>query len=156
MHGLHPALRADNAAAAADRCARPARPVAPTTPVDRAALVVALEAFARHVRDANDLLGHRASGLSLAAAARKLDEDVLAPITRMVRHGEGEPPAPHEVRTARTALRDASLELRDLSRAALDLVPPDAAEQQRLDLQLCAWGDAAQLLARWVSERVGR
>ncbi len=157
MNGLHPALRTARDTAATHGVAGDRRDAGrrDDAPVQLGRLVVDLEILARHLRDANDMLGHRASGLSFAAAARTLDDDVLAQVTRVVRHGIGEHPVPHGIRVARTALRDAALELRELSRCALDLVPPDAAEQQRLDLRLCGWVDAAHLLAGWVRERVG-
>lgn len=137
---LHPALR--SAAAAADERS--------TSQVED--VVASLDAFAEHLQDAIDMLGSRASGLSMASAARHVAE-VLAPLARLTRRGEdGRDPMPADVRSARSHLRDADMCLDELSRNALGLVPMPAGEQARLDLRLCRWVDAARLLATWVEE----
>ncbi|MCB0878876.1 MAG: hypothetical protein KDC46_07840 [Thermoleophilia bacterium] len=123
---------------------------------EHARLVVALDAVADHLQDANDQLGHRASGLSMAAAARCL-ADALPALTRATaRGGADTDPIPVPVRAARTQLRDADLALGELSRTMLGIVPPNPSEQAALDLQLCRWVDAARLLATWIDEVMAR
>ena len=116
------------------------------------ALVVSLDAIADHLQDANDQLGHRASGLSLAAAGRRLAEALPQLADATARTEQGDDDLPTNVRNARARLRDADHVLGDLSRRMLGLVPPDAAELARIDLDLCRWAEAARLLATWVEE----
>lgn len=148
MATLHPMLRTsmtvtDAATGAAVAC---------TTVDDAAEVVLALDAVAEHLQDAIDILGSRASGFSLASAARRL-ADALPQLTSMTRRDpEGRDPMPARVRCARKQLRDADLALDELSRCALALVPQSQGEQARLDLQLCRWVDAARLLATWVED----
>lgn len=146
MTGLHPALLTRGAATSNALAAGELE-------VDEA--IVALDAVAEHLQDAIDMLGHRAAGLSMGAASRRVGE-VLPSLGRIARRSRRvAEPLPGEVRAARARLRDADLRLPALSREALGIVPPTCADQAELDLEMCRWVDAARLLATWIDE-VGR
>jgi hypothetical protein len=116
----------------------------------RGELATMLDAAAAHLEDAIDMLGRRSSGLSLGAAARHID-DGLAPVTELVRHARSEEsPLPEPLRIAMSRLRTADLELAELSRGALSIVPPAS---ERLDAQailLGCWADSARTVAAWI------
>jgi hypothetical protein len=141
MTSLHTALITDGTT--------PYRDVA--TPPTVLQLVVALDAIAEHLQDANDLLGHRAGGMSMGAASRRIDETLPLLACALRRADDDQPdPVPAVMRQARARLRNASIELPVRSREALGIVPPAAQERAQLDLRLCRWTEAARLLATWL------
>jgi hypothetical protein len=115
-------------------------------------VVLGLDVVADHLQDAIDQLGARSSGLSMGAAARRLEEVLPTLSAATPEDATARVPMPPHVRSARARLRDAAMRLPELSRAMLGVVPPALEEQSRADLELCRWVDAARLIATWMDE----
>jgi hypothetical protein len=114
-----------------------------------------LDAAAAHLEDAIEMLGRRSSGMSLGAAARHVD-DALAPVAALVRQARSEEhPLPEPLRIAMSRLRTADLELAELSRGALSIVPPASEQLDAQAIQLRCWADSARTVAAWLAAGAG-
>lgn len=134
-----------------DACAASVEPVG-VRELGLADVVLGLDVVADHLQDAIDQLGGRSSGLSMGAAARRLEEVLPVLSAAAPEDATARVTMPPHVRSARARLRDAAMRLPELSRAMLGVVPPALEEQSRADLELCRWVDAARLIATWVDE----